>query len=83
MIETRPEEEHLVAVKQGGFRHINNPSEAVQLAAVKQNGWVIMYIKNPSEKIQLAAVKESKWALQHIKTPSEKVKAVHTALWEL
>ena len=37
------------------IEHIKNPSEEVQLAAVKQDGWVIRYIKNPSKKVQLAA----------------------------
>jgi len=51
----------LAAVTQDGYanaiHYIKNPSEAVQLAAVTQNGGVIQYIKNPSEAIQLAAVK--------------------------
>ncbi len=33
---------------------IENPSESVQLAAIKQNGYAIEYIENPSESVQLA-----------------------------
>jgi hypothetical protein len=34
------------------IRIIKNPSEAVQLAAVRQNGLAIANIKNPSEAVQ-------------------------------
>jgi hypothetical protein len=30
----------------------SNPSEAVQLAAIKQDVWAIYFIKNPSEKVK-------------------------------
>jgi len=50
-----------------------NPSEAVQIAAVKEYGFDIKYIKNPSEAMQLAAVKEYGFAIQFIKNPSEAV----------
>jgi len=52
-----------------------NPSEAVQMAAVKKNGYAIEYIKNPSEAVQLAAVKQNGYAIQFIKNPSEAVEA--------
>jgi len=35
--------------------YIDNPSEAVQLAAVKQNIYSIKYIKNPSEAVKRVA----------------------------
>ena len=35
-------------------KYISNPSEAVQLAAVQQNGYAIKYISNPSEAVKLA-----------------------------
>jgi hypothetical protein len=39
---------------------IKNPSEAVQLAAVKRNGNTIRHIKNPSPAVQaLANLKRS------------------------
>jgi hypothetical protein len=34
-----------------------NPSEQVQMAAVKQDGQAIEHIKNPSEQVQMAAQK--------------------------
>jgi hypothetical protein len=40
------------------IKHIIEPSEAVQLAAVKQNGHVIKFISNPSEAVQLAAMNQ-------------------------
>ena len=46
-------------------------NEAVQLAAVSQNGRAIQYIKNPSEAVQLAAVQQDGWAIRYIKNPSE------------
>jgi len=48
-----------------------NPSEDLQLAAVKQDGHAIYYIKNPSEDLQLAAVKQDGHAIYYIKNPSE------------
>ena len=56
------------------IRYIKNPSEDVQLAAVKQDVDVIEYIQNPSEKVQLAAIKQGFWAIKYIRNPSEKVK---------
>ena len=55
------------------IRHIENPSEAVQLEAVCHNGCAIRYIKNPSEAVQLAAVRRSSTAIHHIENPSEAV----------
>jgi hypothetical protein len=48
-------------------------SEAVQMAAVQQNGWHIRYIKNPSEAVQIVAVKQNGHAIDYIKNPSEAV----------
>ena len=31
---------------------INNPSEEVQLEAVKQNGYAIRFIENPTQKVK-------------------------------
>lgn len=52
---------------------MDNPSEAVQLAAVKQNGLALEYIKDPSLEVQLAAVKERGDAIKYIKNPSEEI----------
>ena len=50
-----------------------NPTEKMQLAAVKQDGYAIQYIKNPSEEMQLAAVTQSGHVIRWIKNPSEAV----------
>ena len=63
-----------IAIKHLYLPLIKNPSEAVQLAAVKQNVWAIDDIKNPSEAMQLAAVNQNGDAIQYIKNPSEDVK---------
>ena len=55
------------------IKYIKNPSEAVQIAAVKYNGPAIQYIENPSEAVQIAAVKKNGLAIQYIKNPSEAV----------
>jgi len=48
-----------------------NPSEAVQMAAVQNNGYAIRFIKNPSEAVQMATVQQNGYAIQYIKNPSE------------
>src|SRR5574344_1845703 len=53
------------------LKFIKNPSEEVQLEAVKQNGLAIQYIVNPSEEVQLEAVKQNGLAIQYIDNPSE------------
>jgi hypothetical protein len=55
------------------LQYIKNPSEAVQLAAVKQNGRAIQWINDPSEAVQLAAVKQYGRAIHYINDPSEAV----------
>ena len=52
---------------------IFGPSEKVQLAAVKKDGFYIRGIKDPSEAVQLAAVKQDGDSIQLIKNPSEAV----------
>ena len=60
------------------IRNIKNPSEELQLAAVKEFGDSIRHIKEPNEKVKLAAVKQSGTAIQYIKNPSKKVKKIAT-----
>ena len=55
------------------IKFIDNPSEELQLAAVRSNSYSIQYIKNPSEKVQLAAVEQDPRFIQYIKNPTEKV----------
>ena len=56
------------------IQFIDNPSEEVQLAAVKKFGSSIKHIQNPSEKVQLAAVKQNPYSIEFIQNPTEKVK---------
>jgi hypothetical protein len=73
---------------------IENPSEKVQLAAVKANPQELRFIKDPSEKVQIAAVSIDSHkfkntitaiganfdnAIQHIDKPSEKVQLAAVA----
>ena len=37
---------------------ITNPSEEVQLEAVKRNGYAIQFITNPSHEVQVEAIKQ-------------------------
>lgn len=52
---------------------INNPSEEVQLVAVRKHGSTIQYIDNPSEEVQVVAVNQNPWAIEFIDNPSEEV----------
>jgi len=73
------EQKDIISVKQNSdsIRNIKNPTEKVQLEAVKQNGYTLQYIVEkgiiPSEAVQLAAVKESGYAIEFINDPSESV----------
>jgi hypothetical protein len=64
-------------VKLGGIyiRLIENPSEELQLLAVKNNIHSLKYIKNPSESVQLFVVSNYGFAIRDIdgKPPSEAV----------
>lgn len=53
------------------IRFINNPTEEMQLEAVRKYGCIIKYIENPSEEVQLEAVKENGEAIKYINNPSE------------
>ncbi|NBP57438.1 hypothetical protein EBU71_13060 [bacterium] len=57
----------------GLIQFIHNPSQEVQLAAVRRNSYSIRFIHNPSEKVQLAAVRKNPSSIKHIQNPSEKV----------
>lgn len=58
----------LEQVTKNGFyiRNIENPSEELQLAAVKFNPMAIKYIKSPTEKVCFEAVSHNGKALKHI-----------------
>jgi hypothetical protein len=57
----------------GNIKYINNPSEAVQLAAVKRDPFSIYWI-NATEKVQLAAIDISPSCIAFIKNQTEKTK---------
>lgn len=69
------EEEQIENIKKCpiSIKYINNPSENIQLLAVKQDGYVIEHIDNPSEKIQLEAVKKNVYSIACIHNPTDKV----------
>jgi len=74
-----PETEQLKAVRydRSLIQFIDNPSEKVQLMAVRGGcPWVIDLIKNPSERVQLMAIKkEPFYAIQFMKKiATDKVK---------
>lgn len=74
-----PENILLLAVEKDAnmLKYIDNPSEKVQLAALKQSPYVaIQLIPNPSEKMQLIAVKDEAEAITHIDNPTPKVQLV-------
>jgi hypothetical protein len=74
------EQKDIIVVRHNGYdiKKIDNPSEAVQLAAVKERGPAIrvLYRKGiePSEQVQLAAVKNDINSFDWIKNPTEAVK---------
>ena len=56
------------------IQFIDNPSEKVQLAAVKEYPYSIKYIQNPTEEVQLLAVKNDPDSTRFIENPTEVVK---------
>ena len=77
IIDSQPEDVQIIAVGRyyDYIKYIKNPSDAVQLEAVLNNGLAIQYIKNPSEAVQLVAVLSNWESIQYIDEPSEAVKA--------
>ncbi len=79
---TKPEKQQITMVKRNGFniKKITNPSEAVQIAAVTNNGNAIHTIINmgiiPKEAVQLAAVKQNPHMIRSLENPSEAVQMV-------
>jgi hypothetical protein len=58
---------------------IKNPTYAMQLAAVTQDGSLIEKVKEQTEEMQLAALKSSNWCFIYFKNPSKRVRmaAIH------
>ena len=55
------------------IKYIKNPSEQLQISAVRNNGHLIEFIKNPSKEVQLASVKNNGYSIEYIENPSEEV----------
>lgn len=55
------------------IEYIKNPSEDIQLAAIKRWVGTIKYIKNPSETLKLTAVTQNGYAIAYIDNPSEEL----------
>jgi hypothetical protein len=53
---------------------IENPTNKMKLAAVKENGYAIGYIKNPTEQMKREAVKQNGIAIRMIDDPSDELK---------
>ena len=48
------------------IQYIKNPSEQIQLEAVKKNGFAIHYIKNPSKQVIITALFQNIYCLYYI-----------------
>lgn len=55
------------------IRYINDPSEEIQLEAIKSDYRSFRYIENPSEKAKIAAVTKNYKYIRYIKDPSKDV----------
>lgn len=70
-------EDQLKSVRQDGtlIDYIKNPSEEVQLEAVKQYPCSLYYIKHkhPSEKVKLELIKKYGKAIMFVDNPSEEL----------
>jgi hypothetical protein len=75
-LNSKPEEFQLETIKKDAraIQNIKNPSEKVQLEAVKKLGsTALQYINNPTEKLQLEAIKRHFTAIRFIENPSEEL----------
>ena len=76
LIKNPSEEVQVAAIIKGdpsAIRHIENPSMAAQMAAIKANGLMIKHIKNPSDEVVRAAIDKTPRAIEYIKNPSEEL----------
>lgn len=58
------------------IKHIGNPSEELQLIAVRDDGLALEYITNASEQVKQEAVKQDPLAIKFINKPSHMVKQI-------
>ena len=63
------------------IRFIINPSEEIQLAAVKHDWYAIKYIQNPTPAVRRAAIRKNPWIIfDYIKNPTEEEKRLAVEL---
>lgn len=55
------------------LKNIENQTKDICLAAVKQNGYALIYVKNQTEEICLAAVQKTGLALKYVKEQTHKI----------
>ena len=55
------------------YKKLKNPSEEIQIIAVKKNYRVLKYIKNPSTEVQKVAIKTNSKAIELIENLSEEI----------
>ena len=58
------------------FEYVYEPSEEIQLLAVKQNCYAIRHIKKPNKRVQQLAVQRTGYAIKYIKNPSEEIQRI-------
>ena len=75
-VDDSEESMNLVRLSRFYIDKIDNPSERIQLAAVRESGTVIRYIKNPTPKVILEAVLNNALAIQFVKDPPQHVQIV-------
>lgn len=69
------EEQYITALTNNphGIRNIPNPTEAMQLTCVAQNGMLLQYIKDPTLKVVEMALSQAPRAIQFVEHPSEEL----------
>ena len=55
------------------IKFINNPSEELQIQAVKEIGYTIKYISDPSLEIQRKAIIQNPYAIEYFEEPCEEI----------
>lgn len=58
------------------IKHLENPSEEVQLLAISNNPFAIKYIKNPTDTVKFEAIKNNGVYIEFIKEPSLELQLV-------
>ena len=77
--------ESIIALDGLAIKNIENPSDALKILAVKNNGNALEFIENPTEEMKLIAVKNSGYALKFITSPSEEMMllAIENTSWAI